>query len=70
MNSSFERQPVNTISELKGNETIKELAHRHAKDKNHTTTDDELRNAKIELSNVVSIDANNPYLIKSFRINI
>lgn len=32
-------------------ETISELAHRHLRDKNHTTTDEELRNATVELSN-------------------
>lgn len=31
-------------------ETITELAHRHLNDKEHTTTDDELRNAKVELT--------------------
>jgi hypothetical protein len=31
-------------------ETISELAHRHLKDPNHTTTDEELRNATVELT--------------------
>lgn len=31
-------------------ETIRELAHRHLLNQNHTTTDEELRNARIELS--------------------
>lgn len=31
-------------------ETISELAHRHLRDKNHTTTDEELKNARIELN--------------------
>jgi hypothetical protein len=30
-------------------ETITELAHRHLKDQTHTTTDEELRNVKLEL---------------------
>jgi len=42
---------------LKGNdkeeiksETISQLAHRHLRDRNHTTTDEELRNARIEIN--------------------
>lgn len=31
-------------------ETISELAHRHLRDENHTTTDEELRNATVELT--------------------
>jgi hypothetical protein len=31
-------------------ETISELAHRHLRDQNHTTTDEELRNATFEPS--------------------
>ena len=31
-------------------ETISELAHRHLKDEKHTTSDEELRNAKVEFS--------------------
>jgi hypothetical protein len=30
-------------------ETISELAHRHLNDRNHTTTDEEFRNATLEL---------------------
>ncbi len=37
-------------------ETITELAHRHLSDKEHTTTDDELRNAKVELTGNVEED--------------
>lgn len=40
-------------------ETIAELAHRHLKDENHTTTDEELRNAKVELTGVVEEDPYN-----------
>jgi hypothetical protein len=32
-------------------ETIRELAHRHLLNKNHTTTDEEIKNARIEFSN-------------------
>lgn len=32
-------------------ETITELAHRHQNNETHTTTDEELRNARVELSN-------------------
>lgn len=31
-------------------ETISELAHRHLRDENHSTTDEELRNATVELT--------------------
>ncbi len=37
-------------------ETISELAHRHLRDQNHTTSDEELRNATVELSD----DADRP----------
>lgn len=55
--------------ELAENETITQLAQRHLKDKNHTTTDEELRNAKIELSHIVRENKTNSYRIKSFTIN-
>ncbi|MBA4139512.1 MAG: hypothetical protein H0X70_03250 [Segetibacter sp.] len=42
-------------------ETITELAHRHLKDETHTTTDEELRNAKLELTANVEADADNLY---------
>lgn len=58
-----------TTTEMKGTETITQLAHRHLKDKSHTTTDEELRNAKIELSNIVSVNTRKLYTIKSFTIN-
>ena len=31
-------------------ETIRQLAHRHMLDQNHTTTDEELKNARIEFN--------------------
>jgi hypothetical protein len=34
-------------------ETISELAHRHLRDEKHTTTDEELRNATVELTDSV-----------------
>ncbi len=37
----------NTQNDIKG-ETISELAHRHMLNKNHTTSDEELKNARIE----------------------
>jgi hypothetical protein len=37
------------------NFTIRELAHRNARNRNHITRDDELRNAKIELSSLVNL---------------
>lgn len=36
--------------------TISQLAHLHLYDRNHVTNDDELRNAKIELSNIISVN--------------
>lgn len=41
------------------NETISELAHRHVKDETHTTTDEELKNAKVVLSQNVKSDGEN-----------
>lgn len=38
------------------NETITELAHRHAKDESHTTTNEELKNARVVLSDNVKAD--------------
>ncbi len=45
--------------------TITQLAHLHLFDRNHVTNDEELRNAKIELSNVVSINQNNRFAVTS-----
>ena len=66
MNSAYNETSTNA-TEQRANETISELAHRHIKDRNHTTTDEELRNAKIELSNIASINITNIYSIRSFR---
>ncbi len=55
--------------EMKVNETITQLARRHFKDKSHTTTDEELRNAKIELSDIVSIHSGNLYGLKNITVN-
>ncbi|MDB5250708.1 MAG: hypothetical protein JWQ40_5102 [Segetibacter sp.] len=41
------------------NETISELAHRHLTDENHTTSDEELMNAKVELSSDAKGDNEN-----------
>ncbi len=35
-------------------ETVSELAHRHLEDKNHETTDEEIRNVKLDLDPDVS----------------
>lgn len=40
-------------------ETITELAHRHLSDEDHTTTDEELRNARLELTGNVKEDPEN-----------
>ena len=45
--------PENTNPKKGKAETISELAHRHLRDEHHTTTDEELRNAKVELSDDV-----------------
>ena len=45
--------PENTSPKKGKAETISELAHRHLRDEHHTTTDEELRNAKVELSDDV-----------------
>lgn len=66
MNSTYNEISTNA-TEQRANETISELAQRHIKDRNHTTTDEELRNAKIELSNIASINTKNLYTIRSFR---
>lgn len=55
--------------ELSGSETITQLAQRHLKDKSHTTTDEELRNAKIELSNIIGEKKIHLYTIESITIN-
>ncbi len=45
------------------NETISELAHRHIKDEGHTTTDEELKNAKVVLSQNVKEDKENLFKV-------
>jgi hypothetical protein len=37
-------------------ETIKQLAKRHMMDQNHTTTDEELKNAMVELDNQILVE--------------
>ncbi len=54
----------NTVKSL----TITQLAHLHLYDRNHVTNDEELRNAKIELSNVVSGNENNNFITSSSTI--
>lgn len=46
----------NSNPEKNKRETITQLAHRHLRDQNHTTTDEELRNAVFELSENVHSD--------------
>lgn len=50
------RQSKDTVEQKNKIETISELAHRHAKDEKHTTTDEELKNAKVVLSQNVKAD--------------
>ena len=40
-------------------ETISELAHRHLTDENHTTSDEEMKNATVELSEDGKVDDGN-----------
>lgn len=68
MNVRHDFTTENTTSELTGNETITQLARRHFKDKSHVTTDEELRNAKIELTEIVTADTKNLYTKKSIHI--
>jgi hypothetical protein len=39
-------------------ETIKQLAKRHMMDQSHTTTDEELKNAMVELDNQILVEYN------------
>ena len=50
MENNFSQTRNSNQQVIKG-ETIRELAHRHMLNKNHTTTDEELKNARIEFSN-------------------
>src|SRR3954447_619128 len=50
MENNFNQTRNNNQKVTRG-ETIRELAHRHMLNKNHTTTDEELKNARIEFSN-------------------
>lgn len=45
------------------NETIPELAHRHLLDEAHTTTDEELRNAKLKLTENVEAPEGNLHAV-------
>jgi len=56
-------------NEIKGaenpkDETISELAHRHMSDNDHETTDEELRNARLELTESSDIDVPNEQLFR------
>jgi hypothetical protein len=50
----------NSTTERKDNnrkyETIRQLARRHMMDQSHTTTDEELKNAMVELDNQVLVE--------------
>jgi hypothetical protein len=46
------KRTSNDESDGNKQETISELAHRHMLDENHTTSDEELRNAKLEFTDV------------------
>ena len=49
MQNNLDLKPNEITPNGKG-ETIAELAHRHLKDENHVTTEEEIRNARIEFS--------------------
>ena len=49
MESNYGNGESNKLNANKG-ETINELAHRHMLNPNHTTTDEELKNARIEFA--------------------
>ncbi len=54
--------PSTNFNKKKG-ETISELAHRHLTDQGHTTSDEELKNARLELTGDVEIDPENLYTV-------
>lgn len=68
MNGEYNGTVKHVNAAFSGNETIRQLARRHLTDKSHTTTDEELRNAKIELSNISGVNKINLYAIESFTI--
>lgn len=57
LNQPLENKPRNETRQ----ETIKELADRHLADEHHTTSDEELRNARIVLDEHVEVDEENLY---------
>ena len=65
MNSKYSETSPTVTPNQETSETISELVRRHILDKNHTTTDEELRNAKIELSDIAGSNTTNLYKIKS-----
>jgi hypothetical protein len=53
---SKKQQPAQSSSHEDGKgETIRELARRHLLDENHVTTDEELKNAKLELDGDIEL---------------
>ena len=66
MNSKYSETSTTAISDHEANETISDLVRRHILDKNHTTTDEELRNAKIEFTEIDDLDTKKPNTTKSF----
>jgi hypothetical protein len=53
MNSSEYNAGEKIEPSIRKYETIKQLAKRHMLDQNHTTTDEELKNAIVELGNQI-----------------
>ena len=60
--------PENTNPRKRKGETISELAHRHLRDEKHTTTDEELRNATVELSDTVEAQDKSLYEVDNSTI--
>jgi hypothetical protein len=55
MESKKQQPAQNTFQEDGKGETIRELARRHLLNENHVTTDEELKNAKLELDGDVEL---------------
>jgi hypothetical protein len=54
---SKKQQPVQNTSQEDGKgETIRELARRHLLNEHHVTTDEELKNAKLELDGEIELN--------------
>lgn len=64
----MENMQSKNLQEENKNETITELAHRHLTDESHTTTDEELKNAKLVLTENVKADEGNLFEVDNTTI--